>query len=97
MPTIEFAYNSSTRRSPFEIMLGVKPRQLINLIFLSISERFSQEADSFAKHLFDVRDEVRRTIALSNGNYKARVDFSEGMWSSNFSEGMWSSKRVIWL
>lgn len=42
LPTAEFTYNNlvnhSTSTSPFEIMLKVKPRQLIDLIDLPISE-----------------------------------------------------------
>lgn len=57
-------------------MLGIKPRQPIDLISLPISERLSQDACSFVKHMFDVHED-RQKIDLSNENYKARMDLHQ--------------------
>lgn len=52
---------------------------------LPIPERFSHDTKSFAKHVFDLHNEVRRKIALSDADYKVRaglhrryVEFQEG-------------------
>lgn len=89
LPIAEFAYNSSINRSigrsPFEVVTGLQPRKPIDLINLPPSARSSAEAESFASHIREIHDDVKRKIALSNERYKANadvrrhfVDFEEG-------------------
>lgn len=78
LPIAEFAYNSSINRStgcsPFEVVTGLQPRKPIDLINLRPSARSSAEAKSFASHIREIYDDVRRKIALSNERYKARAN-----------------------
>lgn len=36
--------------------------------------RISEDANSFAKHIIDIHDDVRCKIAISNESYKAHAD-----------------------
>lgn len=78
LPIAEFAYNSSINRSishsHFEVVTGLKPRKPIYLINLPPSARSNAEAESFASHIREIHDDVRRKTALSNERYKAHVD-----------------------
>lgn len=77
-PIAKFAYNSSINISigcsPFEVVIGLQPRKPINLINLPQSARSSDEAESFASHIREIYDDVRRKIALSNEEYKAHAN-----------------------
>lgn len=78
LPIAEFAYNSSINRSisrsHFEVVTGLQPRKPIYLINLPPSARSNAEAESFASHIREIHDDVRRKIALSNEQYKAHAD-----------------------
>lgn len=66
LPQAEFAYNNSmnrsTGRSPFEIVTGVKPPTLIDLVPLPIPSRVSKGVEGFVQHLQQVHKEVQAWI-----------------------------------
>ena len=76
--TAVFAYNNSINRtigmSPSEVVYGFKPRQPINLIFMSQTARTSESASAFASHLHEIHKEISNKINQSNVAYKVRVD-----------------------
>ncbi|KAK8923695.1 hypothetical protein KSP39_PZI019139 [Platanthera zijinensis] len=78
LPIAEFAYNSSVNRStglsPFHIVSGYDPRKPIDLIPSPLESRPSESAESFAQHLHELHESVRRRIIMSNENYKAHAD-----------------------
>jgi len=71
---VEFAYNSSvnrsTRKSPFEVVHGYKPRKLIDLIPLPTHARVSKSTESYAQHIKDLYKEINKKTNLSNEAYK---------------------------
>ncbi|XP_038974994.1 uncharacterized protein K02A2.6-like [Phoenix dactylifera] len=74
----EFAYNSSVNRttglSPFEIVLGLKPRRPIDLVPLSINTRTSEGGEDFTRHIQDIHAEVRRCLVTNTEIYKQQAD-----------------------
>lgn len=76
--TVEFAYNSSVNRttgmSPFEIVIGYRPRAPIDLIPMLATHRPSKSASAFAHHIHSLHEEIRRHITISNERYKWLVD-----------------------
>ncbi|KAK8916151.1 hypothetical protein KSP39_PZI023352 [Platanthera zijinensis] len=78
LPVAEFAYNSSVNRttglSPFHIVSGYDPRKPIDLIPSPLESRPSESAESFAQHLHELHESVRRRISTSNDNYKTHAD-----------------------
>lgn len=76
--TAEFAYNSSVNRSigmsPFEAVLGYKPRMPVDLIPITSLHRPSASAESFAQHMHALHDEIKRRINLHNESYKMVAD-----------------------
>lgn len=74
LPTDEFAFNSSVNRSigmsPFEVVLGYKPRMQVNLIPISSIHRPSASADSFASHIHAMHEEIRKKINMHSESYK---------------------------
>lgn len=73
-PTVEFAYNNSVDRStdhsPFEVVQGFSPRQPLDLVSLPIEFRPTASVQSFANHIRNLHDTIKRKIALSNNHYK---------------------------
>ncbi|GFZ19564.1 hypothetical protein Acr_28g0002690 [Actinidia rufa] len=78
LPTAQFAYNSSVNRSigmsPFEVVHGFKPRKSIDLLPMSPHTRVSESAESFARHIRELHDEIRKVINDSNFQYKFQAD-----------------------
>ena len=58
----DFAYNNSINqspgRSPYEIVTGLLPRKLIDLVPPPIEACPSVEAEAFSKHIQDLHDDV---------------------------------------
>ena len=65
---VKFTYNSSVNRSmgciPLECVIGALPRKPIDLVPLPNMAHPSVEANTFAKHIRDIHDEIRRRIAI---------------------------------
>jgi hypothetical protein len=74
----EFAFNNSvnksTRKSPFEIVYGRKPRGIVELRELKQDESRSAEAKDFSTEMQRVHDQVKKQIQDSNQTYKDIVD-----------------------
>ncbi|GFZ18557.1 hypothetical protein Acr_27g0002960 [Actinidia rufa] len=78
LPTAQFAYNSFVNRSigmsPFEVVHGFKPRKPVDLLPMSPHTRVSESAESFARHIRELHDEIRKVINDSNFQYKFQAD-----------------------
>ena len=74
----EFAYNSFVNRttclSPFEIITGFKPNQLIDLVPMAHHFRVSNSASAFTSHIHALHEEIRDKIMKNNADYKASAD-----------------------
>jgi len=74
LPVLELAYTIlSTGLSPFEIVIGYKPRKPIDLPFLQLIGLMPQ-TESFEQRLHHLHNDISRQIAVSNDNYKSVTD-----------------------
>ena len=75
---MEFAYNSSLNRtihtSPFEVVYGLKPSSMVDLVPLPTSKKEHPKADEMATFMKNVHAQVKSQIEKSNAKYKAAVD-----------------------
>lgn len=75
LPTTKFAYNGSINRSiglsPFEAVLGYKPRMPADLLPISSLHRPSASIESFAHHIHALHTRLKRelTWVMSLTNY----------------------------
>ena len=61
--------------SPFEVVHGYQPRQLIDLIpMVPHHTRMLESVASFASHIHDLHKEISNQIQKSNAKYKAYAD-----------------------
>ncbi|KAI5317165.1 hypothetical protein L3X38_036872 [Prunus dulcis] len=85
----KFAYNNSVNRStgksPFEVVHGYSPRSPVDLVALPVAARALDSATSFAEHIRQRHDYVRRQISLHIDVYKlvanahrCQQEFQEG-------------------
>jgi len=78
LPTAQFAYNSSIKRSigmsPFQVVHGYKPRKPLDLLPISLHARVSESAESFARRIQDLHIEITKHIQASNAQYKLQAD-----------------------
>ena len=75
----KFAYSGSINRttglSLYEIVISFKPRQLIDLVPMTLHHfRASDSASAFASHIRALHEEIREEIMNNNADYKAYVD-----------------------
>ena len=67
---IEFAYNrtpgKAIKMSPFQIIYGQNPFNLLDLVPLSTNTKFSWEANKRAEEIKKLHSEVRTRIERSN-------------------------------
>jgi hypothetical protein len=66
--------NKSTRKSPFEIVYGIQPRGIIELIDPNQDEFRSVGAEHFVTEMQKLHDKVREQLQDNNQKYKSRVD-----------------------
>ena len=78
LPQAEFAYNNSVNQSaglsPFEIVLGYKPRKSSDLIPLPQHVRVSVSTESFAQHIRELHEQIHTHLNKSNETYKKQKD-----------------------
>lgn len=78
IPQAEFAYNSSfnrsTRKTPFEVIYGRKPHQVLDLLPLKDQTRISMDAEEFAAHIKSTHAQVREHLKEVSKRYKLSVD-----------------------
>ena len=78
LPHAEFAYNRSpsyaTKHSPFECVCGVNPLAPLDLIPIPSESRVSFEAETRAKEMRKLHDQIRNQIEKTNEAYKARAN-----------------------
>jgi len=76
LPMAKFAYNGSVNRttsvSPFEVVIGFKSRQPIDLVPMAHHHsRVLDSASIFAPHIRALHGEIRQKIMKNNTDYKA--------------------------
>ena len=77
---VEFAYNNfvnkSTRKTPFEIFIGIKPRGISNLRDIGGEEKISIEGEVFVDYMNSLHKEVKLKLEQSSHKYKENDDRS---------------------
>jgi len=76
---VEFVYNDSVNKTtglnPFEVIIGFKPKQQIDLILMAHHHfRVSDSASAFTSHIHALHKKIRKKIMKNNVNYKASAD-----------------------
>jgi hypothetical protein len=66
--------NRSTRKSPFEFVYGIQPREITELRDLNQEEFRSARAEDFATKMQKLHDRVREHLHDNNLKYNNRVD-----------------------
>ena len=70
LPLAEFAYNDSVNRStdmsPFEIVMGRRPRKPIDLVPSPLHARVSESVESFADHIRSLHEHICHHIEANN-------------------------------
>jgi hypothetical protein len=66
--------NMSTRKIPFEIVHGIQPREVTELIYLNQYEFRSVGADNFVTKIHKLHDRVREKLEDNSQKYKSRTD-----------------------
>ncbi|GJX33949.1 gag-pol polyprotein [Tanacetum coccineum] len=90
----EFAFNRapnySTGKTPFEICYGVNPLTPIDLIPLSIEPKASIEAETKAKEIKRLHEQVKSRIEKANEMYKAKAN-------KNCKHSTFSPGDLVWI
>uniref|UniRef100_A0A2N9IR32 CCHC-type domain-containing protein n=1 Tax=Fagus sylvatica TaxID=28930 RepID=A0A2N9IR32_FAGSY len=80
LPLAEFAFNASinrtTQSSPFEVVYGLQPAGVADLISLPLPTKSNLKALDMVQHMQQVHQAVQQKIQEANAKYKARVDQS---------------------
>jgi hypothetical protein len=78
LPHVEFAYNhslhSTTKMCPFEIIYGLLPRALIDLMPLPSSEKLNFDANQRAKLMLKMHETTKENIERTDAMYKISGD-----------------------
>lgn len=97
LPHAEFAYNSSANRttgkSPFEILYGCIPKQVVDLVPIPIQTQYSDDASAFAEHIRDIQAHVRAKIKGSPPEKKGFRRSDNSSWRSPVPEGKSQIRR----
>ena len=81
--------------SPFEIVMGRRPRKPIDLVPSPLHARVSESAESaksFVDHIRSLHEHIRRHIETSNARYKELADTHRR--ACEFQEGDYVMIRV---
>ena len=76
----EFANNDSVNRSigksPFYIVYGRSPKDVVDLIkFSNLGERKSVDVSDFVEIIQEMHEQVKHRLEQNNAKHKKRVDF----------------------
>jgi hypothetical protein len=78
LPHVEFAYNrslhSTTKMYPFQIVYGLLPRALIDLMHLPSSEKLNFDAKQCAELMLKMHETSKENIDRMNSKYKISGD-----------------------
>jgi hypothetical protein len=78
LPHVEFAYNrllhSTTKMCPFEIVYGLLPRALIDLMPLPSSEKLNLDTKQRAELMLKMHETTKENIERMNAKYKISDD-----------------------
>ena len=76
----EFAYNNnmnrSTRKTPFDIVIGMQPRGVLDLMDVVGEEKRSDAGEELSNFMESLHKEVKLKLEQSNLKYKENVDKS---------------------
>jgi hypothetical protein len=101
LPHVEFAYNrslhSTTKMSPFEIVYGLLPRTLIDLMPLPSSKKLYYDAKQCAELMLKMHETTKENIERMNAKYKISGD--KGRKQLDFEPGdlVWLHFRKEWF
>ena len=74
LPQAEFAYNNTVNRctgkSPFQVVYGQNPNQVVDLMDVSNQPRASDDAIAYAENLREIQEEIRKKLENINQRYK---------------------------
>jgi hypothetical protein len=91
---VEFAYNlslhSTTKMCPFEIVYGLIPHALIDLMHLPSSEKLNFDAEQHAELILKIHETTKENIERMNAKYKISGD--KGRKQLDFEPG-----DLVWL
>jgi hypothetical protein len=94
LPHVEFAYNhslhSTTKMCPFEIVYGLLPRVLIDLMHLPYSKKLNFDAKQRAKLMLKMHETTKENIEHMNTKYK--ISGHKGRKQLDFEPG-----DLVWL
>jgi hypothetical protein len=78
LPQAEFAYNNlvnrSTGKSPFQVVYGIQPRGVSDLMDLEQNATSSASAEEFVEAMKELHSRVKQRLLNSSQEYKRRVD-----------------------
>jgi len=77
----------TTCLSPFEVVTGFKPKQLIDLV--PIAHHYSRVPDyasAFTSHMGALHEEIREKIIKNNVDYKTSADLHHRLRTFNISD-----------
>ena len=81
LPLAEFAFNASinrtTQSSPFEVVYGLQPAGVADLLPLPLPTKSNLKALDMVQHMQQVHQVIQQKIQEANAKYKARVDQSK--------------------
>ncbi|WVZ88396.1 LOW QUALITY PROTEIN: hypothetical protein U9M48_034923 [Paspalum notatum var. saurae] len=94
LPHVEFAYNrslhSTSKMCPFEIVYGLLPRALIDLMPLPTSKKMNFDASQRAELMLKLHETTKENIERMNAKYKLAAD--KGRRQLDFEPG-----DLVWL
>ena len=99
--------NSSTGKTPFEIVYSKVPNHVLDLVVLAKVQGFSLKADNMLAKAFQNHNEVRTKLIESNAKYKEDAnkhrhfkEFKEGelvmihLWKERFPVGTYNKTKM---
>ena len=69
----EFSFNSSVNRSigksPFQVVYGINPVGVLDLVQLPLEDKISDDEEAFVEHIQQLQKQVRWKLQASNEHY----------------------------
>jgi len=101
LPHVEFAYNrslhSTTKMCPFEIVYGLLPRALIDLMPLPSSEKLNFDAKQCAELMLKMHETTKENIERMNAKYKISGDKDRKQLDFEPGDLVWLHLRKEWF
>ena len=62
--------NISTGKYPFQVVYGINPMGVLDLVHLTLGDKISDDREAFAKHIQKLQQQVRHKMQASNEQTK---------------------------